>query len=86
MELVCGEDEWACIELPDGDKLLGRWVCGMRLAARALGEVAEHRVRQGKGRTHDISPSCVERALRGARRRLHDRRPRELLEGRMSSR
>ena len=41
---VVGEDEWACIELPDGDKLQGmcgrlrRWLYGMRPAARAWEE------------------------------------------------
>ena len=43
---VVGEDEWACIELSDGDKLqemcerLGRWVYGMR-PARAWEEDSE---------------------------------------------
>ena len=38
---VVGEDEWACIELPDGDKLQGmcgrlrRWLHGMRPAGWA---------------------------------------------------
>ena len=77
---VADEDGWACIELSEGGQIAGdareTQVVALRHATRReslggglLREVAEHQDRRGKGRSHDIPPSCVERALSGTRRR-----------------